>query len=693
MYFKVGRMTLALVTWSMLCVLWMSELHPFAVGAVVFAVVCLFFQDRVALSNRGIASVTLISLLLCFLCTRSISYLDVGRFLGIGTISLAILGSLLTGLALLLRKEGVVRRALLFTASGTLIACSMSGQLLSVVVVSGVGLVLVVLAYREAQGLDIHWRLGAPLLSTFLLTILLSTFAGWSETRLSYLASLFELSPPAGLSFPAATSLRSLQRWSSDDVVVMRGYGQNPPLYLVGRTFNEFDDKSFWRWNTDNTELTPDQQVLQQTPDGPRAISLFAKSKDQTATPGPTFRMEYPKGGFGFTFYAPRHMYGLSVDLSKLQRYGDGMLQALARDEIDGNYYIIPYSDGWSPHGPPESLSEVERVQHLSLVENLTPEVSRLAQEICGNISDPEKKADFITAYLQQNFTYGYDYPFRSNESALEEFLLKRPPVHCEFFATACALMLRSQGVPTRYINGFVLQEKSLNGNYYVVRLKHAHAWVEAYIPGKGWVTYDPTPPGTLDDSESRAGLGNAFLEFASNMWRKFLAFFSLNPLEMIHKLRNFLASLTFTDYLKLFTLAGLYFFWKRYRRKKPATKHEPRYTYQVGRDEALTPLMESLMDSIHPHEWRRSSAESPREWLQRISGADIAPSLLSRVGEFVDSFYIARYRAQPNEAEQSRLEKLCGELKTSFKGNSLQPRERVGIKKIQGSRTPQSID
>ncbi len=255
MYFRTGRFTYALQIWSLLSVLWMSELHPFAVIGVLFSSVCFFFQERFSLGNRGLAVGTLVCLLICFLCTRAINYLDVGRFLGIGTISLAILGTVLTGFLLLLKKEGPVRRAPLFAACGTLIACSVSGQLLSVVVVSGLGLLFVLLAYREAQGLAIEGRMAFPLLITFVLTTFLSALAGWSETRLSYLASLFELAPPAGISFPAATSLRSLQRWSGDDVVVMRGYGSNPPLYLVGRTFTEFDTKNFWRWLTDNAEL------------------------------------------------------------------------------------------------------------------------------------------------------------------------------------------------------------------------------------------------------------------------------------------------------------------------------------------------------------------------------------------------------------------------------------------------------
>ncbi len=94
----------------------------------------------------------------------------------------------------------------------------------------------------------------------------------------------------------------------------------------------------------------------------------------------------------------------------------------------------------------------------------------------------------------------------------IEDFVKERPGGHCEYFATALALMLRSQGIPARVVNGFVTNEYDSRGEYYRVRQRDAHSWVEAYIAPEhltedrpfgredadwsqgGWLRLDPTP-------------------------------------------------------------------------------------------------------------------------------------------------------------------------------------------------------
>ena len=63
--------------------------------------------------------------------------------------------------------------------------------------------------------------------------------------------------------------------------------------------------------------------------------------------------------------------------------------------------------------------------------------------------------------------------------------------------------MLRTLGIPARLINGFRLGEYNEWGDYFIVRQSDAHSWVEAYLPGSGWVDFDPTP--------ARPGAGSSF--------------------------------------------------------------------------------------------------------------------------------------------------------------------------------------
>ena len=75
-------------------------------------------------------------------------------------------------------------------------------------------------------------------------------------------------------------------------------------------------------------------------------------------------------------------------------------------------------------------------------------------------------------------------------------FLTERRRAHCELFASATVLLLRSAGVPARYVSGFICNEPHPSGKYFIARYGDAHAWVEAYDrQNRKWVIVDTTPP------------------------------------------------------------------------------------------------------------------------------------------------------------------------------------------------------
>ncbi len=79
------------------------------------------------------------------------------------------------------------------------------------------------------------------------------------------------------------------------------------------------------------------------------------------------------------------------------------------------------------------------------------------------------------------------------DREAMEDFLLHRRRGHCQYFASAMALMCQLQGINARVVNGYRGGEWNAAGGYYTVREEHAHSWVEVHT-GRDWVTYDPTP-------------------------------------------------------------------------------------------------------------------------------------------------------------------------------------------------------
>lgn len=124
----------------------------------------------------------------------------------------------------------------------------------------------------------------------------------------------------------------------------------------------------------------------------------------------------------------------------------------------------------------------------------VTARISDLAARVMGSGSAGER-ADRLEMHLIQSYSYTLDFRGRSNDNPIEEFLFRYRSGQCEYFASAMVLLLRSQGIPARLVTGFLGGEYNPFEGYYIVRDSNAHAWVEAYLPGEGWRTFDPTPP------------------------------------------------------------------------------------------------------------------------------------------------------------------------------------------------------
>ena len=152
-------------------------------------------------------------------------------------------------------------------------------------------------------------------------------------------------------------------------------------------------------------------------------------------------------------------------------------------------------------------------------VPTLDPRVPRLAAQITSLARTDFDKAAAIENYLRTRFGYTLQLPRSKEKDPIANFLFERKQGHCEYFASAMAIMLRTVGIPSRVVNGFRSDEfNDLTGNY-VVRAKNAHAWVEAYFPGYGWETFDPTPAG---NGGSPQGWGRValYIDAMASFWR-----------------------------------------------------------------------------------------------------------------------------------------------------------------------------
>lgn len=152
----------------------------------------------------------------------------------------------------------------------------------------------------------------------------------------------------------------------------------------------------------------------------------------------------------------------------------------------------------------------------------LDPRIPQLAAQVSGSALTSYDKAVALEQYLKTHYAYTLQLPRSPVLDPLANFLFERKQGHCEYFASSMAIMLRTLRIPSRMVNGFVSDEfNDLTGNY-VVRARNAHAWVEAYFPNYGWVTFDPTPDSSRGTPE---GWGQVmlYLDAASSFWREWV--------------------------------------------------------------------------------------------------------------------------------------------------------------------------
>jgi len=138
------------------------------------------------------------------------------------------------------------------------------------------------------------------------------------------------------------------------------------------------------------------------------------------------------------------------------------------------------------------------------------PRITALAKAVTRQARSPFERAIALNRYfLDPAFGFKYSLKTRPGNSGdlLVDFLTRGKTGYCEQFASAMAVMLRTVGVPSRVAIGFSAGEQV--GDYRSIGTSDAHAWVEAYFPGVGWLPFDPTP---LDDgrSEQPDYVGNA---------------------------------------------------------------------------------------------------------------------------------------------------------------------------------------
>jgi transglutaminase-like putative cysteine protease len=162
---------------------------------------------------------------------------------------------------------------------------------------------------------------------------------------------------------------------------------------------------------------------------------------------------------------------------------------------------------------------------YLRVPETLGATVRKLAKEITTGKDSSAAKVEAVVAWLRR--THGYTTTLKRDEriaDPLEDFLFAQKAGHCEYFASAAAVLLRLAGVPTRYVNGFLGGEWNNMREGITVRENRAHAWIEAYMGKEGWMRVDATP---AQRRPARMGSLRQLLDSAELFWGRWVVEYS----------------------------------------------------------------------------------------------------------------------------------------------------------------------
>lgn len=325
---------------------------------------------------------------------------------------------------------------------------------------------------------------------------------------------------------------------NAPDGLALRGYSVAAPGYLRGSVFARYEDRRWtysgrsgrggsregdwggdeWERNLVDGGRRSRRAAVRRYPIGPGTASVTGVARLRLQRFPMALDIDEPKvpveihgipskGSLVFTPLTARWIEAAAVVLEISE---DGVV-------ISGVDLEAPYVIGATESAPAERLSAEREADHLGVPPEADPMTALLAEKLCADLSTPREKAERVSQYFQNNFEYSLFHVVRSRETdPIEHFLRTEHPAHCEYFATAAALILRQAGVPTRYVTGYVMAERDEPNGSWIARNANAHAWVEAYDAESGrWFPVEATPgrqyrtvPADLESAASRSRIG-----------------------------------------------------------------------------------------------------------------------------------------------------------------------------------------
>lgn len=158
----------------------------------------------------------------------------------------------------------------------------------------------------------------------------------------------------------------------------------------------------------------------------------------------------------------------------------------------------------------------------------LDPRVAELARRLSEGFTSAHACTLAFERHLRENYRYRRKPPAPPPSDPIAWFLFEGREGHCEYFASAMAVLLRAVGIPSRLATGFAGGVHNPVSGWHVLRASDAHAWVEAYLPATGWTAFDPTPPAPPPRPVPLLSRLAFYLDAAETFWQEWVLSYDL---------------------------------------------------------------------------------------------------------------------------------------------------------------------
>ncbi len=325
-------------------------------------------------------------------------------------------------------------------------------------------------------------------------------FLPWAQPQVEGMVlKMVDFDASSGVS--TESRLGDVEKLSLSKRIAARLYADRA-VNLRVRTFTRFDGRSWRAEFAAQQRLTPIEipqgrfTLFDETPG--EAIGTPGSAVDSRAREARLLVTRPQQGAMP----APAFTSALKVEGVEVDQLPSGVV--IPTDTVA--LYAMVYRD------PDTSIPEPEPgPEMLSLPESLDPRIRELAATIAPSSLPPAERAKRIQAFFQSGYRYSLNVGRFSTADPLAEFLFDKRKGYCEYFATASTLLLRLSGVPARYVTGYAVRPFQRASTHYVIRDEDAHAWSEAFLPGRGWVELDATPSADYESAHGNVDTNGFF--------------------------------------------------------------------------------------------------------------------------------------------------------------------------------------